>query len=235
VFAALLNASTALVCAALASLAWMYGFDAVHRVESLRSMQLEHTRMAREAYETRLQALQARIEPRFLFDALAAIEIAYEGRYENGQQAIDDLISYLRAALPAIDRPTSSLSAELQLAATWLRVARAIHGPGFQYVVAVQDDAGTVAMPPMIVLPLVQDAVACAHARHACTVTVRTEHVADSMRLVVICTPASKALDASPDVASLRKRLAMVYGDAASLNMVGGARHEYRAEMEICT
>ena len=70
---------------------------------SLRNLQLERTRMSRKAFESRLQALQARVDPRFLFDTLASIEATYEADAARGERMIDDLIAYLRAALPTIE------------------------------------------------------------------------------------------------------------------------------------
>ena len=102
----------------------MYGLDAVRRTDVLRNLQLERTRVAREAYEARLKALQARVEPRFLFDTLSDIEAAYATSAESGQRLIDDLIVYLRAALPTMEESTSSLSAELTLVRAWLSIMR---------------------------------------------------------------------------------------------------------------
>jgi hypothetical protein len=52
------------------------------------------------AGEIRLQALQARIDPRFLFDALAAVERIHDIDAAVGDRLLDNLIKYLRAVVP---------------------------------------------------------------------------------------------------------------------------------------
>jgi LytS/YehU family sensor histidine kinase len=144
----------------LAALGYMHGIDAQQRTLVLRNVQFERTRMARDAYESRLKSLQARVEPRFLFDTLADVEALYESNPARAQRMLDDLIVYLRAALPGLNEDASSLSAELTLARMWLDIMRVRDGDGLSYSVDEPAPAHDVRMPPMLVLPLVQQAFA---------------------------------------------------------------------------
>ena len=54
----------------------------------------------------RLQAMQARVEPQFLFDTLDRIGEIYDRDPAKGQRTIDDLIAYLRTAMPQMNSST---------------------------------------------------------------------------------------------------------------------------------
>ena len=71
------------------------------------------TRVARQAYQSRLQTLRARVDPTFLFETLRVVEAHYRVDHQRGEMLLDALIVYLRAALPALETHSSSLAAEL--------------------------------------------------------------------------------------------------------------------------
>ncbi len=232
-FWACANLTGYLLYSMLAALGYMYGFDAVRRADGLRSLQLERTRVAREAYEARLKALQARVEPRFLFDTLADIETAYVRSSDAGHRLIDELIVYLRAALPTIDQPTSSLSAELTLIRAWLRIVHVHENGRLNFSVTEPERSSDFRMPSMLLLPLVQHAVessrACSHA----TITVSADIGDQLARIVVTAGPGCELPAETAATAAIHERLRVIYGSNAALQLVNTERNEYRADLEI--
>ncbi len=220
----------------LVALGYMYGTDAWRRSSTLRDMQLARTRMSRKAYEAGLQALQARVDPRFLFDTLAAIETTYDADAHRGERMIDDLIAYLRAALPAVEQATSSLGAELALVRAWLDLTRMRHGERLSFTIDVPPALHAARMPPMVLQPLVQ------HVADALTdgvferphVTIRATH-ADGRLRIALHTPGG-ALSGSAGTAALaavRERLQALYGDDASLHFAWQGRDESQADLDL--
>ena len=59
--------------------------------------------------EAQLTALQAQIEPHFLFNTLANVKRLYETAPDQGREMLASLINYLRAALPAMRESGSTL------------------------------------------------------------------------------------------------------------------------------
>jgi hypothetical protein len=225
-----------LLSSILVGLGYMHGFDAMRRTDVLRNLQLERTRTAREAYEARLKALQARVEPRFLFDTLSAIEAAYATSPEAGQRIIDDLIVYLRAALPTMEESTSSLSAELTLVRAWLAIMRMRHGDGLTFSITAPDRVADIKMPPMILLPLVQHAVDCARDRAQCELKVSANPDDRRARIVVTASgPECELPTETAATAAIHERLLAIYGTNAALRFVNTDRNEYRANLEIPT
>ena len=70
----------------------------------------------RRTLESRLQALQARVEPQFLFNTLAEVRDLYDVDPALGGRMLGDLIGYLRAALPHFRESTSTVGREFESA-----------------------------------------------------------------------------------------------------------------------
>jgi hypothetical protein len=60
----------------------------------LHAAELDRIRRSKLAFESRLQAMQARVEPQFLFNTLAQVERLYELDPALGSLMLDDLIAY---------------------------------------------------------------------------------------------------------------------------------------------
>ena len=71
---------------------------------------------------SRLQALQARIDPRMLFDLLDKVRRGYEIDPARAERLLDELVAFLRAALPRLRSPSSSLAREAQLGQAYARL-----------------------------------------------------------------------------------------------------------------
>ena len=66
---------------------------------ALRAAELDREISQRRLAETKLAALQARIDPDFLFDALTRLEHLYEADPPRADGLLEDLIAFLRKAL----------------------------------------------------------------------------------------------------------------------------------------
>lgn len=122
----------------------------------------EHSQLRRHALASRLAALQAQIDPALLFDALVSVEQAY-GRQDPGASArLERLIRHLRVALPRLRDAGATLGSEAELIASYLDLLRDLNGdpPAFDCELGPR---GATALPPMLLLPLVQRAVRLGH------------------------------------------------------------------------
>ncbi len=130
-----------------------------------RDRELEITRAAqaaelaradaqRDIVASRLQVLQARVEPELLFEALGDVQVAYLRDPAAAGALLDDLTTYLRAALPQMRGGHSTLLREATLAEAYLKVVPA--GRSGQLVVDthINEIAGAAPFPPMVLLPL---------------------------------------------------------------------------------
>src|SRR5262245_2598246 len=119
----------------------------------MSAAQVQRAQAARRALESRLQALQARVEPQFLFNTLARVRDAYEVDPARGSSMLDDLIVYLRASLPHLRESTSTLAQELDLVRTYWSIMR--EHLGARLTIAADAAARSARMPAMVLLPLI--------------------------------------------------------------------------------
>lgn len=115
-----------------------------------------------EAARLEQQALRLQMDPHFLFNALNAIP----GLYGSGDQAkahdyVGHLSKYLRLVLETSDRPLITLAEELDLVRHYLKISGDRKGGSFTWHVGVQGQVNPqlLAIPPMLVQPLVENAV----------------------------------------------------------------------------
>ena len=108
---------------------------------------------------TRLDALQARIRPHFLFNSMNTIASLIRTEPVAAERAVEDLSDLFRAALGADGKP-STLAAELELAQRYLaieqlRLRERLH---VQFDLAA-DLPGDLPVPALLLQPLVENAI----------------------------------------------------------------------------
>jgi sensor histidine kinase YesM len=109
--------------------------------------------------EARLSALQAQIEPHFLFNTLANVKRLYETAPERGREMLSSLISYLRAALPSMRQSGSTLARELDLARSFLTILKMRMGDRLDFSIRAEESIGEAHVPPMVLPTLVENAI----------------------------------------------------------------------------
>lgn len=130
--------------------------DAAARLAAAQAAQRE---LRRRAAEAQLKALQARIDPRFLFDVLDDVRRCYASDAEGAEQALDELVAFLRAALPRLRHASSSVSRESELAQAYARLRARIGATDVRLTLDIGPDAADARFPPGVLVPLLGDAL----------------------------------------------------------------------------
>src|SRR4051812_25725844 len=89
---------------------------------AIRGLQLERSELERKALDSRLRLLQAQVEPHFLFNTLANVRELVESRSPQASTVLDSLIAYLRAAVPRLHEPITTMAQEIQLVRSYLEL-----------------------------------------------------------------------------------------------------------------
>jgi hypothetical protein len=172
--------------------------------------------VARQVLESRLAAMQAQVEPQFLFNSLVAIEALYQKDAAAAAENLDRLIQYLRVALPRLREPGSTIAAELDLVRAYLAVVTSLHGGRPALSVNVGAHCDSARFYPMLLLPLVQRAVRDDGGLPE-SIRIGVQMVGDDVVIVTRMARAGGCAD-DHDLARVRERLAGLYGDRASLD-----------------
>jgi two-component system sensor histidine kinase AlgZ len=152
---------------ALLAHGWHDGFlwrslaiGAIVAAVSLRYFYVRHQWQRQVLAESRahLEALQARIRPHFLFNSLNTVASLTRSRPEVAEATIEDLAELFRASLadPSAGVP---LAVELELARRYLNIERLRLGDRLDVDWQADGLDGELAMPALIVQPLLENAV----------------------------------------------------------------------------
>ena len=72
--------------------------------------------------EARLKVLQAQVEPHFLYNTLANVQALIETDPPAASHMIDNLIQYLRAAVPQMRESGTTLGRDLEMVRAYLAI-----------------------------------------------------------------------------------------------------------------
>jgi len=182
--------------------------------------QQERARLRRSAFDARLTAMRAQVDPQFLFDSLADVQALYAIDTSRGTATLDRLIAYLRTALPRLRTEGSTIAAEAELVDAWLAVVAARRNGLPTRRVEVEPACANASFPATVLLPLVQWAVGNA-GESACEVSLQIrpafEDRVDRLQVQLHVVPGRPCKDDDAEPRRIRERLQAMYGDAAEL------------------
>jgi hypothetical protein len=115
-------------------------------------------RLAHEYDRARLQALRMQTNPHFLFNTLSAIAGLINARPAAAQCMVAQLGELFRATLEERDTELVTLQRELELGRQYLEIQRTRFDSRFDYAFNIQPEAGNVAIPPLLLQPLLENA-----------------------------------------------------------------------------
>lgn len=132
--------------------------DALARHQAL-AFELERSELERQALDARLNLLQAQVAPHFLFNTLANVQALVDAGSQQAAAVLRSLIAYLRAAVPRLHEPATTLGQELQLVQAYLELMHMRMPDRLQFALHVDETALALRCPPMTLLTLVENAV----------------------------------------------------------------------------
>ena len=175
--------------------------------------------------EGELRAMQARVDPELLFNSLVSIDEGYAHGVEAGQQRLDSLIRFLRAALPRDFGGTSTVAREQELAEAYVGLLNQRGSEAVHLQVSIDAGASGEQMPSMLLLPLVRWALGARSVR-----SLRARIGRRGEMLAIEVESDARKDDSAPadEIASVRDRIAQLYAQSAQLVIEPG-----RARLEI--
>jgi hypothetical protein len=207
-----------------------------HR-RALEQARADEACLSAQMVEANLSALQAQIEPHFLFNTLANVRRLYEIDASRGRDMLRHLVDYLRAALPSMRSAGSTLGRELDLIRSYLTILQLRMGERLRFAIEPGDAGLDAALPPMVLPTLVENAI-----KHGLSplpeggeVLVRVRR--DDRHLVVQVADSGAGFagtcGSGVGLANTRARLAALYGSDAALNLQSNWPRGVIAEVRV--
>jgi signal transduction histidine kinase len=207
----------------------------------LRGRQIKAERAAAIA---RLALLQGQIEPHFLFNTLANVVGLMDTDTPRAKHMLESFVDYLRASLGGLRRERHTLGDEIDLVDAYLRILKVRMDDRLAYRIDVPDALRRQSLPPLLLQPLVENAIVhglepkidggCVVVRavgSAGQLVLSVED--DGLGLAGASSARPSARGSGSALANIRERLTEVYGGTASLQLDGAAPHGVRARLTL--
>lgn len=208
-------------------LVWAMRTSDTARLNAARAAAFEAATLRAEADVLRLQ-----LNPHFLFNTLNGIAaLTVSGRTAQAERTINLLADFLRSSIALPPSGMAPLADEIATAEAYLRIEQERFGPRMTVLVDAPPETGSIPIPNFILQPLVENAVKHGVSPTRAPVVVSVVASLDQGGLSVRVGNAAEGASgrSSPPgagrrlqgfgvgLANTRRRLAIVYGNAASL------------------
>jgi two-component system sensor histidine kinase AlgZ len=209
---------------------------------AISSMLLAYFRLRVQALspakqEARLQALQARIRPHFLFNTINAVLSIVRADPRRAETALEDMADLFRMAMEQ-PRELVALSKEVELARQYLAIEELRLGERLKVLWDIQNMPADALIPPLILQPLLENAVyhGVEPLSEGGTIKIRLYRDGKELHLEVENPVPSQA---KPRIAgnklalsNIRERLALLF-DVEAQYQVESDENEYRVHILI--
>ncbi len=219
---------------------------AIRSWRDIRRREVELARLETLLAQTRLQVLNAQIRPHFLFNTLHTIgQLWRSGRSQEADAMLDHLGSLFQKVIASTSRTQIPLSEELAMVRDYLAIEEARFGDRIRSQLTIEDAAQSCLVPPLLLQPLVENAVKHGLSPSAAGGTVWVDARIEGKRLLLQVRddgagPARSALETAgtgTGLSNVRERLAGLYGEHQRLvtSARDGAGTEVRLELPATT
>ncbi len=233
--------------AALQSIGSILGrrIDAIRLGRERYARQLREQEMSRLAAEAELRALRAQINPHFLFNALTTIGYLIQTAPDRALETLLRLTSLLRGVLRS-DGEFTTLGRELEIIESYLDIERARFEQRLSVRIDVPAAIRSLRIPPLLLQPLVENAVkhgiAPTRAGGEVVVTARVDGTSERPLLIVSVQDSGQGATKlqmkrgraeGVGLANIERRLAAHYGVSASLSITTTPGFGTTAELRL--
>jgi hypothetical protein len=201
----------------------------------------ERESMQRQLSEARMQAMQAQVEPHFLFNTLASVEHLIETDPPRASAMQRTLIQYLRAVIPQMRDAnlTTNLGRELDMVKSYLDLLKMRMEERLTVVMQVPDGLRSAAFPPMMLQSMVENAI-----KHGLECKAEGGHLAVTAEIVdsrlrVTVADDGVGFGVVPSkgtglgLSNIRERLKLLHGEAGKLHIAANTPSGVIATIEI--
>lgn len=185
----------------------------------------ERARLQAQLDKARLGLLQAQVEPHFLYNTLANVQLLIRSDSAAAERMTADLIAYLRSSLPDFRGGESTVAREVALVEAYLGIMKVRMGARLRVGVRVAPEVAQVPIPPLLIHTLAENAI-----KHGIEpqpgggrIDIRAERTAGGrLRITVEDDGVGLRPDERGDgvgLVNLCERLAILHGDAATFTI----------------
>ncbi len=180
----------------------------------LKDKELREERLLKLRAEAELKALEARVNPSFLFNTLNTIASLISEEPEKAEEMTEKLSALFRYALSTDREGHVRLAQELHFLREYLDIEQVRLGEKLRYLIDLEPGLDHVQIPPLLLQPLVENSVQYAVARREeGSIEIRVRRLGERCLLEVVDDgPGFGGKPAGSGLHDIRQRLAATYG-----------------------
>jgi two-component sensor histidine kinase len=221
--------------------AWASFYIAMSSANRLRTAERRLSRAERQAQAAQLRALRYQVNPHFLFNTLNSLSsLVMARREEEAERMIVNLSTFFRSSLSLDPSSDVTLNEELQFQRLYLDIEKVRFPNRLKVRIDVSRDLGPARLPPLLLQPLVENAIKHGVARTAETVLLTIAAREEDARLILTVEndrgPESAAADGTGTgvgLANVCERLAARFGRSADCLAVPLPNGGYRVTLSM--
>lgn len=220
----------------------LYYFNSKRKLEDSKRIiheeKIKRLTSEKETALTTLKILQAQIEPHFLFNTLSNIVSLFDIDLNKAKKMLLDLNEYLRTSLQVTRQDMTNLEQELSLISRYLDIFKVRMGKRLTYEIEKIGDCSQISFPPMLVQPLVENAIkyGLEPKKEGGHINIKCE--TDQNHLKITVSDTGIGISKMNDIMgiglnNINSRLENIYGDQATLTLIDNKPSGVKAIIEV--
>lgn len=194
------------------------------RFSERRRYEAREERLQLALREAQLRALEAQINPHFLFNALNSIRALVEIEPTRAQDMLTRLSNVLRNSLRRDDQHTVVLEREVESVSDYLALEKVRFADRLHSTVAIDQGAAQCYLPPMLLQTLVENAVKHGVGQTKGPAVLAVRATVDDQSLLIAVENSGRLAGSAAHggrlgLTNTRERLKLLYGDRASFRL----------------
>jgi sensor histidine kinase YesM len=190
----------------------------------LKSKELERQRALKLATQARLESLESRVHPHFLFNTINSVSSLIPEDPERAERMLTRMANLLRFSLDSAQAGLVSLERESRIVEDYLEIERARFQDRLRYEIAIPAELHSACVPPLTLQTLAENSVkyAVGGRRQGATIRISAE-AHERVLIVAVCDDGpgfdAAALPAGHGLNNLEERLTALFGGNAELEI----------------
>lgn len=227
------------IAAIVVSVVWLVESTVGRLRDRARQLELREEQARRESLRAQFEALQARTNPHFLYNSLNTVAGLIEEDPRAAERALEQLSDLLRYSLDGSRRDRVALSEEITAVQGYLDMERLRFGDRLKVRIELEPGTESLAVPPLVLQPLVENAVlhGIAPRMEGGSIRVAVARRSGMLELVVEDDgpgPGGSSHQGSRTaIHELGRRLDLLYDGRAGLEIGPGVNGGFRVEVRI--
>ncbi len=230
-----------LILALLATKALVGGKKRAEAETQTANAAAERESMQRQLSETKMQMMQAQVEPHFLFNTLASVEYLIETDPPRASAMQRSLIQYLRAVLPQMrdNAVVTNLGREADMVKAYLNLLKMRMEERLIVDMQIPEGLRNAAFPPMMLQSMVENAIKHGLECKAEGGTLKIVAEVASGKLRVIVSDDGVGFGVMPSdgtglgLPTIRERLKLLHGEQGQLHIAANSPSGVIATIEV--